>query len=295
MPIRSDGEERRNRILLAAGEEFGKRGFRNATNNAISARSNANAAAISYYFRDKAGLYRETWAYLQERSAEKYADWIAKDSPEPKNARTPLKGVDREVALARLKKLCRSLFDWMHDDSCHDSEILRYELTDPTGLLEGLEADAVVFPLKSEIKKILSALLGVSEDSLSVVLAAQGIVAWFRSQFQADRVDTGMWSPEECFEYMYSSFLKGMDLSDASAQQKTARKAAGQAEEHPELGVTDEVDAFTLKPLSKLDVLLMKKAEHDGKKNAREEEKPAPEPAGPLDDGDEPFMQQELW
>lgn len=296
MPIRSDGEETRNRILQSAGRAFGKHGFRKATNQDISAQCGANSAAISYYFRDKAGLYRETWAYLQKISSDKYLSWLDAAKEDRKVDRSPLRGVAREMELARLKRLCRSLFDWMNDDTCCDSEILRYEMTEPTGELEAPEQDAVVWPLKQEIKTSLSLLLNVSPDSLSVVLGAQGIVARFRDHFMIDCADLAMWSLDERFECMYASFLRSVELGESSSSQKTAKKAAAPDEaSHPELGVTDEVDTFTLKPLTKLDLLLMKKAEHDEKKNAKQEEDSLPIDEQGKEEDPPGFLQPELW
>lgn len=268
MPIRSDGEEKRDRILKAAAEAFGKRGFRHATNQEISSKSGANSAAVSYYFRDKAGLYRQTWTYLQERSAGKYLSWLD-EAARPEHA--PLKGAAREAELARLRRLCRSLFDWMHDEECWDSEILRFEMTDPTGELDDPCHDAVAWPLRSEIAASLALLQNVASDSLSVILGAEGIVARFRAGFQVDRADTGTWSTEERFETIYASFLRSVSLQENGNGAKAPKRAAGEADQ-PELGVTDEVDPFTLKPLTRLDLLLMQKAEHDGKKAARRDE-----------------------
>lgn len=288
MPIRSDGEEKRERILKAAAEAFGKRGFRHATNQEISANSGANSAAISYYFRDKAGLYRDTWAFLQARSADKYLSWLAEASrPE----HPPLKGAAREAELNRLRRLCKSLFDWMHDEECGDSEILRYEITDPTGELDDPCRDAVAWPLRCEIAASLAILLHVAPDSLSVVLGAEGLVARFRAGFQADRADTGAWSVEERFETIYSSFLRSVGLQENGAAAKAAKRASGDSE-HPELGVTDEVDPFTLKPLTRLDLLLMQKAEHDGRKAAKRQDDP---PETDADEEPDDGSQLQLW
>lgn len=291
MPKRSDGEETRNRILTAAAEVFGKNGYRGATNQEISRKSGANSAAISYYFGDKPGLYRETWRFLQEKSAAKYAAWLEPDAAANNPERLPLKGVSREMELARLKRLCRSIFDWMQDEECWDSEILRYEITESNGILDNPVQDLVVWPVKQEIMKSLARLLHVAGDSLTVILGAQGIVARFREGFQLDCADLARWSLEECFVSIYSSFLKSVGLQETKNTQELFRKSSNETE-HPELGVTDEVDEFALKPMNMEDVLLMKKAEQLEKKACEPKEEIKPESAG----GDAPgYYQQELW
>jgi AcrR family transcriptional regulator len=55
---RSDGEQSRERLLQAAMRLFGEQGFSKTSTREIAQAANANVAAISYYFGDKAGLYQ---------------------------------------------------------------------------------------------------------------------------------------------------------------------------------------------------------------------------------------------
>src|SRR5687768_9784305 len=57
-PQRSDGEQSRERLLLAALRLFADQGFAKTSTRAIAEAAQTNVAAISYYFGDKAGLYR---------------------------------------------------------------------------------------------------------------------------------------------------------------------------------------------------------------------------------------------
>ncbi len=50
----------RNRIMMAAGPIFAKKGFRGATVREISDAANVNLASINYYFGDKQQLYIDT-------------------------------------------------------------------------------------------------------------------------------------------------------------------------------------------------------------------------------------------
>ncbi len=55
---RSDGVEARAQLLLAALRLFAEKGFAKTSTREIAQAAGANIAAISYYFGDKAGLYR---------------------------------------------------------------------------------------------------------------------------------------------------------------------------------------------------------------------------------------------
>lgn len=58
LPQRSDGAESRQRLLHAALALFAEKGFAKTSTREIAQAAGANIAAISYYFGDKAGLYR---------------------------------------------------------------------------------------------------------------------------------------------------------------------------------------------------------------------------------------------
>jgi TetR/AcrR family transcriptional regulator, regulator of cefoperazone and chloramphenicol sensitivity len=55
---RIDGEESRQRLLHAAVNCFAAHGFAKTSTRMIATEADTNIAAISYYFGDKAGLYR---------------------------------------------------------------------------------------------------------------------------------------------------------------------------------------------------------------------------------------------
>lgn len=56
---RRSPEEILERILLAAGEEFGEQGYNNATTAGIARRADVTEAQLFRYFRSKAELFRE--------------------------------------------------------------------------------------------------------------------------------------------------------------------------------------------------------------------------------------------
>ncbi len=60
-PQRSDGEQSRERLLHAAVALFAQHGFAKTSTREIAEAAGTNLAAISYYFGDKAGLYRAAY------------------------------------------------------------------------------------------------------------------------------------------------------------------------------------------------------------------------------------------
>jgi len=59
--LRSDGQEARTRLLDAALGLFADKGFAKTSTREIAQAAQVNVASISYYFGDKAGLYRAVW------------------------------------------------------------------------------------------------------------------------------------------------------------------------------------------------------------------------------------------
>jgi TetR/AcrR family transcriptional regulator, regulator of cefoperazone and chloramphenicol sensitivity len=58
---RTDGVEARARLLHTALRLFAEKGFSNTSTREVATAAGANIAAISYYFGDKAGLYRAAY------------------------------------------------------------------------------------------------------------------------------------------------------------------------------------------------------------------------------------------
>ncbi len=57
-PLRQDGEQSRERLLRVGLALFAQKGFDKTSTREIAEAAHTNIAAISYYFGDKAGLYR---------------------------------------------------------------------------------------------------------------------------------------------------------------------------------------------------------------------------------------------
>ncbi len=77
-PQRSDGEQSRERLLHSALALFAQHGFAKTSTREIAEAAGTNLAAISYYFGDKAGLYRaaytEPMPCAPDRQTEQFGD-----------------------------------------------------------------------------------------------------------------------------------------------------------------------------------------------------------------------------
>lgn len=76
VPLRSDGVEARDRLLRAALPLFAAKGFAKTSTREIAAAAGVNLAAISYYFGDKAGLYRAVYNDPLDCGAQGYDQFV---------------------------------------------------------------------------------------------------------------------------------------------------------------------------------------------------------------------------
>ncbi len=67
MAVDGPGEDPRERLLLAAGQEFAEKGYEAATVRDICLAAGANVAAVNYYFGDKRRLYIESVKHAHEQ------------------------------------------------------------------------------------------------------------------------------------------------------------------------------------------------------------------------------------
>ena len=70
---RSDGVQSRERLLLAAMRLFAEQGFAKTSTREIALAAGTNIASISYYFGDKAGLYRAAFIKQAPHSGDEIA------------------------------------------------------------------------------------------------------------------------------------------------------------------------------------------------------------------------------
>ncbi len=164
-PQRSDGEQSRERLMLAALKLFAHQGYDSTSTREIAEAAGANLAAISYYFGDKAGLYRAVFNELRNSASEDIARY---DDPSL-SLRDALRGLFigflEPLKQGDLATLCMKL---------HMREML-----EPTGLWEAEISDEIR-PMHEALVRVLCRHLGVARADdevlrLAVCVAALGV------------------------------------------------------------------------------------------------------------------------
>ncbi|MFO7976625.1 MAG: CerR family C-terminal domain-containing protein [Candidatus Hydrogenedentota bacterium] len=164
MRIRKDGEETRGRILLAALQVFGEKGYRDATHAEICLRAGVNTAAINYHFGSKRGLYQATWEDATARADALY----------------PIDGgVDRDAPPEeRLLGLVRAFLQRRADEKqlgyLHNIRMM--ELVNPTGLLEQA-IDLAHNKTRASFRGVLRELLGSEATKADLEMCEMSVMS----------------------------------------------------------------------------------------------------------------------
>ncbi len=164
-PSRQDGEQSRERLLRAGLALFAQQGFDKTSTREIAESAQTNVAAISYYFGDKAGLYRAVFFESQ-------------GSPEDDIARY----TDPQLSLEQsLRSLYASFLEPLrHGDMARQCMKLHArEMIEPTGLWEE-EISTGIRPMHDALVAVLCRHLGltVTDDDigrLAVCIAGLGV------------------------------------------------------------------------------------------------------------------------
>lgn len=153
----------RRGLLEAAGEVFAEKGFAKATVRAICDRAGANVAAVSYYFRDKEGLYREAIKYWSEISRQKYPPHFGLGA--------------NPTAEQRLEAFIRSFLLRILDKSRPGwhGKLLTREMVEPTKALDEL-VESAYRPTNEQLRQIIRELAGGRLSPTEVRLCARSIL-----------------------------------------------------------------------------------------------------------------------
>ncbi|MDF7826432.1 TetR/AcrR family transcriptional regulator [Pontiellaceae bacterium B12227] len=148
----------KERLLHVACEFFADKGYRDTTVAEICEAAEANIAAVNYHFGDKSNLYRKVWAYLFEKSAEKY--------PLPSD----LTETEPETWL---RHFIHSRIQEIFDNGINQClpQILHREMGEPTEMHEELFRKYLQ-PGHEQVKKAVRALLGpeATENQLKLAI-----------------------------------------------------------------------------------------------------------------------------
>jgi AcrR family transcriptional regulator len=140
------------RILKAAGDIFGKKGFKDATIRTIAQAAQVNIAAINYHFRDKEGLYG---AVLEEAFRLGFTRFPATMELAP--------GADPQQ---RLHAFIKAMFYRLQSSEgwggfSGRGRLIARELLDPSPAFEAV-LDRYIKPHKDLLVAIISAIMGNS-------------------------------------------------------------------------------------------------------------------------------------
>lgn len=139
-PTRSDGEESRERLLQAGLRLFAHQGFSKTSTRELAEAANVNVAAISYYFGDKAGLYRAVFFEPKGPVSDDIARFADPALPLADALRGFYAGFLEPLRQGDLVRLCMKL---------HFREML-----EPTGLWEE-EIDQGIRPMHEALVAVL--------------------------------------------------------------------------------------------------------------------------------------------
>jgi TetR/AcrR family transcriptional regulator, regulator of cefoperazone and chloramphenicol sensitivity len=162
---RSDGEQSRERLLHSALALFAEHGYAKTSTRQLAEAAGTNLAAISYYFGDKAGLYRAAFTELHGNSEEDMARYVGAELSLTQALRGFYGGFVEPLKQGVLIEQCIKL---------HMRELL-----EPTGLWAE-EINQGIKPMHDALVQVLCRHLGLRRPDdevqrLAVCIAALGV------------------------------------------------------------------------------------------------------------------------
>ncbi len=212
---RSDGAQSRERLLLTAMRLFAEQGYARTSTREIALAAGTNIASISYYFGDKAGLYRAAFTEKKPRKCDDIAA-ICHPGASLRESLAAFYG----VLLAPLKQ---------GDLARLSIRLLFREMLEPTGLWHE-EIDNGIRPAHAGLTLLLARHLGIAEpdDDLSrlafsvVGLAVQMMVA----REVIDKIRPQLLGSEAAIDTWIARLV---DYAEAMVQAEQARRASPSA------------------------------------------------------------------
>lgn len=180
MPKAGMPEDTRSRLLLAAGEEFSRVGYRSASLRDICAAAGVNVSSIKYYFGGKEGLYRQVWevASRQMQSSEPMPSLGPGDDPEL---------VLREFIawFMRLVIVEGQAREWTGD-------LLAQEMIDPSPSAFRPFVEQCCVPVRDELQRLVGAIAGETVGRRRVDHLVYAIIAMCTSSKHYEQLYQGL-------------------------------------------------------------------------------------------------------
>jgi AcrR family transcriptional regulator len=209
---RSDGAQSRERLLLAAMRLFAGQGYANTSTREIALAAGANIASISYYFGDKAGLYRAAFSSPAPHPSKEIAAYTAPGAALRESLRafyTMLLGPLKQGDLARLRMRL-----WFR------------EMLEPTGLWHE-EIDSGIKPAHAGLVLVLSRHLGIEEpgdDMARLAFCIVGLaIQMMVTRDVIDQIRPQLLDSEEAIDTWLARLV---DYAEAMVNAEQARRAA---------------------------------------------------------------------
>lgn len=212
-PIRSDGVEARNRLLDAALQLFAEQGFSKTSIREIAHTAQANVASISYYFGDKAGLYRAVFSDPRT------------NPPVPPEA---LEGTDVTLEQA-LRGLLGSFLEPLKQGHVSQQQYMKLcfrEMLEPTGAWQH-EIDTNIAPAHLAMTRTLCRHVGVAEADddihrLAFTISGMGVMLHVGNDLYTQIRPGLVQTPQALDAYLDRLVSYALVLADAEAEHRRA-------------------------------------------------------------------------
>lgn len=199
---RPDGDATRARIIDAAGQLFGDKGFAETTSKAIAAKAEVDIASINYHFGSRDGLYDAVLAEAHRRLvsvSELSAIVNAAEAPE-----------------ARLRSLLELIVSRAMGERGWNAHVLARELLSPTSHLDVLFAEEMP-PKFQLISRLLSEITGVPAGDPCLLRCAISVGAPSAVLFVVGRITTPLSGPiiqcpqDVVVDHLYTFAIGGLE------------------------------------------------------------------------------------
>jgi AcrR family transcriptional regulator len=158
--IREDGKETRLKLLNAACEIFGRKGYRTTRVADICRQAGANVASVNYHFGDKASLYREAWQHALDYFQRHVVLDVDAESPQDE--------------LRRYIQAIMSQFSATGEMS-YFGRLYLMELVNPTGLIQDAWHE-MIEPRRRRLHALIRRIAGPATRDITILFCEQSII-----------------------------------------------------------------------------------------------------------------------